>query len=405
MNSLIKYKVLLIFLVFLLFPATVLYSQNHINMNHGYVDQKKYLTKIPYKEVKGKIIIEVVVNNKIRKFIFDTGAPVVIFENLHKELNPKTLGKMEVVDQSGLKDSLNIVSLPEIKLNELAFKDIPAFVSKDMYRVFECYNVDGLIGSNLLRNSVVQFDSKNKTITLSDNPKSLNLKQKNSIKMELTAIQSNPYIKIILKKGKTSVSEELLFDTGNSDLYSMAVDTYKQISEQFDLLETIAESEGSFTFGIHGNANHLPNYVVTIPTLEVNKLKFHTITTQTTNDKSLLGTPILNYGKVTLDYKNKRFYTEPFDNISEIDVTEDVWGIGITMENEKIVVGIVWDKALEEKINLGDEILKFGTFDYQNMDFCQKVITERKIEEETTSLVLKDKNTGEIKTIEIKKLN
>lgn len=405
MNKTAINKYLLISLVFLLLHTTFSYGQNIINANQGYAEQQKYLTTIPYKELKGKIIIDIVINNKIRKFIVDTGASTIISENLYKELNPKLLGTVEVTDQSGLKDSLNVVSLSEIGLNEVVFKDTPALVSKGIKVFFECFGVEGFIGSNLLRNSVIQFDSKNKTIILSDNPKSLNLKRKNSSDMELNHIQSNPFVWIKLKNGKSVANEKILFDTGDDGLYLLSIDAYKHIiSEKLDIIKTLAENKGSFSAGLHGTAEKMTNYVVNIPILEVNSLNLKNVTTKTTYTTSRFGSEILKYGKVTLDYKNKKFYIEPFGNSSEINLDKGIWVIDPIIENEKAVVGIVWDKTLEDKVNVGDEILKFDNTDYQNMDFCEIVKSNNKVDKKTALLVLKDVKTGEIKNVEIKKL-
>lgn len=400
-----KYKYLAIVFVILLLHTTSSYGQNAVSANQGYVEQQKYLTTIPYKQIKGKIIIEVVIDNKIRKFILDTGASTVISENLYKEINPKLLGRVEVIDQSGLKDTLNVVSLSETKINELAFKDIPALVSKEAKMLFECFDVDGLIGSNLLRNSVVQFDSKNKTITLSDNSKSLNLKKKDANEMELSPNQSNPFIWIKLKKGKSFANEKILFDTGDDGLYLMSINAYKHIiGEKLDVIETIAENEGAFSAGLHGTAEKMTNYVVNVPTLEVNGLKLNNITAKTTYSYSRFGSEILKYGKVTLDYKNKKFYIEPYGDSSATNLDRGVWAIDPIIENDKAVVGIIWDKTLENTVNVGDEILKFDNIDYQNMDFCEIVKSNNKVDKKTALLVLKDIKTGQIKNVEIKKL-
>ena len=400
-----KYKYFVIVSVVLFFCISSSYAQNIISANQGYVEQQKYLTTIPYKQIKGKIIIEVVIDNRIRKFILDTGASTVISENLYKELNPKLLGTVEVIDQSGLKDTLNVVSLSETKINELAFKDIPALVSKEAKMLFECFDVDGLIGSNLLRNSVVQFDSKNKTITLSDNSKSLNLKKKDANEMELSPNQSNPFIWIKLKKGKSFANEKILFDTGDDGLYLMSINAYKHIiGEKLDVFQTLAENEGSFSAGLHGTAEKMTNYVVNIPMLELNNLLLNNITAKTTYTYSRFGSEILKYGKVTLDYKNKKFYIEPYGDSSETNLDRGVWAIDPIIENDKAVVGIIWDKTLENTVNVGDEILKFDNIDYQNMDFCEIVKSNNKVDKKTALLVLKDIKTGEVKNVEIKKL-
>ncbi len=390
-------------LIFLLCTPSF-YSQNTVNSNQGYIEQKNYMTTIPYEEVKGKIIVDVLINNKSRKFILDTGAVTTISEEIYKELTPKLLDKVDVADQSGLKDSLSLISLPTVKLKDLTFKDIPAIVvSKNP--IFDCFGVDGFIGSNLLRNTVVQFNSKDKTITLSDDPKSLNLKKKYSNEMELSYIQSNPFIWIKLKNGKASANEKILFDTGDDGLYMLSIDAYKQISGQLDIFQKLAESKGSYSLGLHGTATTSQNFIVSIPTLEVNDLKFNNVTAKTTYaNTSRFGSEILNYGKVTLDYKNKRFYIEPFEDVYAVELEKRIWAIDPIMENEKALVGIIWDKTLESKINVGDQILKFDDIDYQNLDFCTIFKSSKKVNKTSAIVVLKDSKNGAVKSVEVKKL-
>lgn len=387
-----------------LFITTLSFGQQ-IDANQGYAEPNEYLVSIPYTEVKGKIIIEVAIAGKKRKFILDTGAPTAISENLYRELLPKSLGKVQISDQSGAKDSINVVSMSGIQINGVTFSDIPAIVTKDSKVFFECFGAEGFIGSNLLRNSVIQFDSRTKTITITDNPKQLDLKKKYGNKMELSAAQSNPFVSISLNKGKHTATEKILFDTGDDGFYKLSIGAYKQLSGQLDVFNVIAESEGSFTVGLHGAAQRVYQYAVHIPVLTVNNVEFKNVVAKTTHaETSRFGSAILNHGKATLDYKNKRFYFEPFENKSSIELKEKIWAIDPTVEGEKIVVGIIWDKALEDKINLGDEILQFDGIDYRQMDFCEIVRSNNKSDKAKAVLTLKDIHNGEIKTVEILKL-
>ena len=129
----------------------------------------------------------------------------------------------------------------------------------------------------------------------------------------------------------------------------------------------------------------------------------------TTNDAvSRIGSKLLEYGKVTLDYKNKRFHFLPFENINADELSERPRAILPTWQNDKLVVGIIWDKALEPQINLGDEILSIDGVDIQSMDICEFFNyfssfsnTSPKVE---LILELKDIKTGKVKKVEIKRL-
>lgn len=77
------------------------------------------------------------------------------------------------------------------------------------------------------------------------------------------------------------------------------------------------------------------------------------------------GSGILKYGKVTLDYMNKKFYLEPYQHISEINRQKKQWPVDSVIDNKKRVVGIIWDQDMTKRINTGGEMISFDGLDYQ----------------------------------------
>ena len=171
-----KQLLLKLCLLIALLSTNTFYAQNIFSANKGGTAQKKYFTTIPYKEVKSKVIIQCLINGKPYNFIVDTGAATTITPALYKELNPEVIARVPVSDQSGIIDSLQIVSLKNVQIGDVTFNDIPAMVVKET-RIFDCFKVDGLIGSNMLRSTIVQFASQTHTLTITDSPKPLNLKE------------------------------------------------------------------------------------------------------------------------------------------------------------------------------------------------------------------------------------
>lgn len=389
---------------FLLFLCNPLSAQiSPLTANQGTASEKEYLSTIPYKELKGKMIVQATINGKTYHFVLDTGAPMVLSKRLSSELNLPVQSKMEIIDQSGLKDSMEVVSLPRIKIGEINFNDTPALVSTDP--VFDCLGIDGLIGSNILRNSTVQFSSRTKSIIITNTPKLLHLKSKYASKMYLDPVQSNPFIWINQKNGKVKAREQLLFDTGMDELYAVSIHNYKKFFDEIGLFNVTAKATGTFTIGIHGNATENENYRFLLPELSINKTALKNVTTETTYDNnSRVGAKLLEYGVATVDYINKRFYFEPFDSSKSFDLTEKSWPFSLIPKDNKMVVGIVWDERYREEINLGDEVIKINEVGYENMSFCELLLTggiHPKLSE--TTIVLKDPNTGTIKSLEIRK--
>src|SRR5690625_6142949 len=66
-----------------------------------------------------KIIINVQIENKSYRFLLDTGAATAISEKLQNSIKLHKLGNIKMTDQSGLTDSLEVVSVPDRKSTRL----------------------------------------------------------------------------------------------------------------------------------------------------------------------------------------------------------------------------------------------------------------------------------------------
>jgi predicted aspartyl protease len=73
--------------------------------------------------VNAKIVIPVEINNKTYHFLLDTGAPNVISKSLFNEIKTTTIDKISINDANNLKDSLEAVTIKELKIGSLAFEN------------------------------------------------------------------------------------------------------------------------------------------------------------------------------------------------------------------------------------------------------------------------------------------
>jgi len=396
----------LLSIIFLIFLISLNFAQNKINLNQGTISPKKYNQIIPYEKIKGKLMVKVLINSKPYNFLFDTGAPFAVSEKIFKELNLKTVGEVDLHDSSGKAEKMIITSLSDLQVGEIHFKDTPGIVFQETSaEILDCFGVDGIIGSNMLRNSVVQFDDRNKQIIITDNANNLALKKTPFQQLDLSASQSNPFIKVILKNREKDAADKILFDTGADSFYEMSLSAYKFLKEKSDVTLPIAESKGTYGWGFHGTNEKQLQYILEIPELTLNNEKFENVRLSTTeSNESRMGSTSLEFGKITLDYHKKRFYFEPYENVDRKEVSKKSWSIFPTVKNKKFVVGMIWDKNLEKEINVEDEILQFGNLNFQNKEFCELVKIDPDFQENEVDIVLKDVKTGKIKNLRIKKL-
>ena len=399
-----------IILISILISSIKLVGQEIPQWNQGNIEQQNYFLEIPYTEVREKIIVEIEIANKLRKFIFDTGGGVssLISEKLYREIQQVSIHQLDVFDAEGQSDSMKASLLPLLKINELSFTDVFSIVANNSSGfLLECLGVDGILGSGLFKHSIVQIDSRNKVMIITDDKNKLQLNSEFSNKMKLEPQSSCPVITALLIKEDQGATIELLFDTGDDSFFTIAENNYRFfIENNFNIFGKISESEGTFSFGVHGSSVKQYHYLLNLPGLAVNNgTVFRDLVIRTTHaDNSRIGSQILKYGKTTLDYKDELFYFESYDNLSEINLTEKVWQIEPILEDNKFVVGIIWDKSLMNEVNVGDEILKFDDTDYQNKNLCEMMLTKKESEKQEVNVILKDIKTNDIKTVKIKRL-
>jgi hypothetical protein len=393
MKKVLKFKILnlIIFISYLGFGQ---------EFNSG-TNQKDFYTEFRYEWINEKIIIPVEIEGQIYRFLLDTGAPNLITTNLNKKITTNFKQTIPITDANNKKDSLDLVTIPLIKISGISYFNIPSLVSKtETNLIFDCFKIDGLIGSNLLRNSIIQILPKEKLIKLTDDKKKLSLKRKNSTEIEFPDIQSTPYVWIELNSNGIA-NDQVYVDTGMSGFYTMA-NGHLEIFQKDDIFKIDAETKGSQGTGLFGSENENTYYQLIVPKIEINKAIFNEITVVTTSDNnSRIGSEILLYGNVTIDFLNKRFYYEPFENI--VDLREKTFGFIPTIIDDKFVIGLVWADDLKDKIKFGDQILEINGRSLLNSDFCD-LITEKNIfkNNEKLDLILLQKD-GEKKALIVNK--
>jgi predicted aspartyl protease len=344
------------------------FSQSNFTFNRGGTSQSNYFASIPYENIRGKIIVEATISGEKFRFIVDTGAPTIITRRLYSRLNSLVLKRMPIIDQSGKTDSMNVINLAEVVLGGVTFSNIPTLVT-DQSEIFTCFGVDGFIGSNLLRNSIISFDNVRKIITLTDSETRLSLDRKKSISLFVNQMQSSPFIWVTLKGVKKKVREQLLFDSGMDGLYDLSLRHYALFKKK-KIFEVISRSTGSNSIGAHGTADDTTQYKLRVATFAINGIAMQNVSLQTTPaSNSRIGSTLLELGSVTLDYKNRRFYFEPFSN-KPIDLYQKGFPVEPVYRDNQLQIGIIWEEALRDKIKTGDQILSVDDTNYETFDLC-----------------------------------
>lgn len=371
-------------------------AQN-INLNLGNSKELNYYSEIPFEYVNGKIIVSVLLNKNKYRFLLDTGAPNLITKRLSNILNLESLQELKISDANQIKSTMNIVQLPNLTIGSIIFENSIALSSQEENNlVFDCFEIDGFIGSNLLRNSIIQIDVKNKTLIITNDPKKLHLNNENSSKLSLFGQQGSPFIWLKLTGSKDSGKEQVLLDTGMKGFYDISLKNYINFKNE-KIFSEVANGKGSESIGLSGTSPESEQVRLLLKHMKIANSDFLNISTTTTNDNnSRIGIGLFENGIGTIDFINKKFYFEQYEHNK--DLTEKYLPFSRTIINNKLSIGIVWDEKLKTKINYGDEIIEINGKNYENYKLCD-FINKSNFENITVSEIKIRNKKGEINTI------
>lgn len=362
----IKLKISILFLFF----SSLLFSQK-LAFDQGKINQKNYYEEISFEIVNDKIILPVVINNKTFKFLLDTGAPNVISKRVLEEINTQNIKKIKVSDANNQIDEMEMVAIESMKIGNLSFENNVALVSDlENHFILKCFKMDGFIGSNLFRNSVLKISLKDKKIIVTNNIKNFQMTAKPS-KLLLVGEQKSPYVQINFSNNKKKkVTEQALLDTGMDGFYEISNRAFGILSKE-NVWEELSRSSGSSSIGLFGAAPEKEQILLKTPFFEINNTTFENLITNTTDDNnSRIGLDLLKHGDIIIDFKKKKFYFEANENIILVKKPPLY---SATIIDNKYSIGFVWDESLRDKLSYGDEIIRVDSFVLDQMDFCDIV--------------------------------
>lgn len=384
---------LFILLLFLLLTKSG-FSQN-FSYNKGGTKATGYFEEIPYQDINGKLIVKVRVNQVDYNFLFDTGAPTCLSTKILTAVNAEQQGNVHVNDVNGNRASGRSVIIKDIALGNLNFNDIPAVVGVPDF--FQCWNVEGIIGSNLLRNSIIQIDSHKKTIVITDLAEKLQLANKTGTSLFLDTIQSYPVFNAQLSDKSTM---PVYFDTGDNGLLFLPETSMEQLKKT-KAYEPVTKGYGANQLGLFGLEKDNQKFLLRFPVFDIAEIHLKNVTTVTGKGSAArMGSKMLNYGNVTIDFINRRFYYD--GDSKEIDLAEKQWPFQPVFNNNTMVVGLVWQEA-SSSVLLGEQIVEIDGISFENVTLCNLLSHKPILEGKDQATVTIRSKKGELRKLKVEK--
>lgn len=386
------------FLVFLLIPFGV-FSQN---INKSEITVSNFCDTIPFEYVRGKIIVKVVINNEPKRFLFDTGAPFLISNNLKQAINATTFGSVNVTDVGGKTVQQEIVKVPALSIGKVSFKDGVAIVfDSKKTGMLDCFNIDGIIGSTILKHCIVQIDLNKKIIILTDKASKLDLNTAFKSKMKLDE-NSRPFIKPDFGQHDDLTA---LFDSGSDKFLLLSAEGYKKLNSK-GIAKVINEGYGSTSSGLHGAGKAGTENRVEVKSVLFGNAVIKDIITSLSEhkNKNAMGIGLAKYGIITIDYLEQSFYFKPY-SASQTYQSPPFFGFDTQLINGAYTISAVYKNTDAEKLGLqnGYLITKINDFDLSNnqMDLLCKLFLSDYLQGDIVKISFTD-NLGSNKTVEIK---
>lgn len=268
-----------------------------------------------YREVDGKIILEMVINGEVADFVLDlAGHNAILPEYLEKlKIDPNVKGDFQYKGfQNKQVPTSKSVAIGSISFGDNVFGNgVAAFVLEDEPYLRKL-GVAGVIGGSLFRGVVLTIDGRRKKITTTVPYRPTYMKLDH--RMDTKLIPGSGVVCPVVIDG---VTYSLLLDTWNDGLITMNTSDFAKLGGRAG-----GEVKTSKGYG----ASVASEKAKTVGTCGFVKSSFDQVAVAEngTLPRSILGNEILKHGLISIDYARDKVYFQPFELVELKDelVTE-----------------------------------------------------------------------------------
>ncbi len=366
LRTLLVLAILITLLVLgIIYLVKVKNSYEVITKDVEYTDSLRYAKS-------GHIIIDVYINDlkKSYPFILDNGASTIIFDNLLEEID------LNIVAYSPTRDASKSISFnPIYKLNKIELESgiIVENIAAENFNsdFFTCNkNVYGIIGRDIMKYFVWQFDFANNSYTVKSDT-NIVLNNENVISIPLNKFsKTKDYMELSINNNK----KKLVVDLGSTSSirYELASD-----SIEYYFKHTNKKIIGDSGYGLNGKAKNRDNYVILFHEVKINNNVFNNVEGSVSNRTAdIIGLKFLKNFKTTFNFPRNTLTLEPNDSLI---FRTGHFGYSPEMKDNKMFIQVIIKNSQADKLGLkvGDEIIKINNTNIDNnFNFCKYNISE-----------------------------
>ena len=332
----------------------------------GGIAQKQFKESVTIEIRNGLIFVPVTIQGREYRFLFDSGAPLSISHKLQDDYNFKIISTGNLIDSDHNIKRIKWAKVESISNGKVSFNNQSVFIGDFEANPFlKCLEIDGIIGSNLLRHCNWTIDQEQKSLTFSD---SLDKDDLNgSIKIPFrTDNQYNMYTDISV--GRATV-RNILVDYGSNGSIALNDEIFNTLKGRNILGETIIE-KGMQQSGIVGKAVPLNREIVYADSVSIDNNSLKKVMLRTGKTVSI-GNQLLSRFRVTIDFNNKTLH------LLETKVVQDSiyipgFKLGYLSDQGVYVQSVIeFSNAYEKGVRANMKVNKLDRLNFKDGDnFC-----------------------------------
>jgi hypothetical protein len=355
---------LLIIFIICAWEGIPIWAQTHRYKLDFTISARNFVDTIPIEYEKGQIYIPVEIEGTTYRFNLDTGSSQGILYTDSPFNIGQRLGKIEVQDAHGHKDSIQAARFPDFHLGNLTIRKYCGTIHRPMQGR---RNYDAIIGFDLFNKGLsAKIDVRKGWMILTDQ-KNL-FRWENGHRWKYRLLRFVPHIKLSPYK---QCSDEALFDTGSRRLYVMGRHSREVFSNKITDFGSQIEGKGygSRSIGNFGAEQSDEIYYLHLEKLMLGGHVFTDYHTLTTQGYSRVGAELFSYGTLIILPKLNTMVFQPYEKSDTTHVGNAPTEIAFVPSPQGVMIGMVWENSYyyEQGFRAGDIILSIDGRHIQNI--------------------------------------
>jgi len=306
-------------------------------------DEAAIALDVPLQVFANQLHVDVVINGKPRRFLFDTGSPSMMDSALAAELGLAVVDRRQSRDSYGAIVESDIVQA-DLTLGGTTFRKVPVFVAP-FPKVPKCL-IDGVLGSEILPLCAWQIDVPGGALRCNTDANALaHVATAKKMPLHGFGYPHAPFLDIGLAK---NASSKALFDTGSPEYLTISPEDLVGAQRNKGVGKTIAGT-GSIGGSMGGRAPAKEQLLVQLKDMAIGPVSLGRVgALRRDSAPSLIGSSILQHFIVTLDSRHSTAY---FDPVREGPYARPSFGFALDL-GEAVTVSMIWKGSPADQAGL-----------------------------------------------------